>query len=112
MECKSTTFLHSIKVFNLLNFSLYYALFLSFFKNECNSDCNIDNRTLNKIAHHIFITSNPSISLSANNINNAFITNKNRPSVNIVIGKVNITKIGFTNRLSIDNTIATIIADI
>ncbi len=38
----------------------------------------------------------------------AFITNKNKPNVIKVIGKVNNTKIGFTNKFKSPNTKATI----
>lgn len=68
----------------------------------------MDNKTLNKIAHQIFVTENPSINLSANNMIIALITSKNKPKVRMVTGKVNMTKIGFTIKLSIDNTTATI----
>ena len=70
----------------------------------------MDNKILNSIAIQILLTENPSINLSAKSIINALITNKNNPRVNTVIGKVRITKIGLTIRLSKDNTIATIIA--
>ena len=96
MECKNTIFLHSIKVFNLLNFNTNYAFFLSFFINECNKDCNIDNSTLNKIAHQILSTEKPSINLSASKISKAFMISINKPRVTIVIGRVKITNNGFT----------------
>lgn len=53
---------------------------------------------------------NPSTSLEHNKIITALITNKNNPKVKIVAGKVNITKIGLTNKLSSPKTTATIIA--
>jgi hypothetical protein len=40
----------------------------------------------------------------------ALITNKNKPNVKNVIGKVKSTKMGFTKRLSKPSTAATIIA--
>lgn len=42
-------------------------------------------------------------------ISNALITNKNKPKVTSVTGKVNKTNIGFTNKFSNPNTIATTI---
>ena len=51
---------------------------------------------LNKIAHQKLATENPGTMASARSINRALITSKNNPSVRIVIGKVNTTKIGFT----------------
>ena len=48
--------------------------------------------------------------LSTSKMINAFTTNRNRPSVTIVTGKVKTTKTGFTRTLRIDNTAATIIA--
>lgn len=62
------------------------------------------------MAIHILLTEKPSISLSANKIIKALITNKNNPNVTMVIGKVKITKIGFTSKFNTDNTTATIIA--
>ena len=58
----------------------------------------------------MLLTEKPSINLSAKSIISAFITNKNNPKVNNVIGKVRITNIGFTIRFRIDKTTATIIA--
>lgn len=40
----------------------------------------------------------------------ALIISKNNPNVTMVIGKVKITKTGFTNRFKTDNTMATIMA--
>ena len=65
---------------------------------------------LNRIAVQIPLTENPSINLSANKIIRAFIINKNSPKVTMVMGKVKIIKIGFTNKLRIDKTMATIMA--
>ena len=65
---------------------------------------------LNKIAVQILDTAKPSIKLSANKIISPLTTNKNKPKVKMVIGNVNITKMGLTSRFSIDSTIATIIA--
>lgn len=55
-------------------------------------------------------TPKPLINASANKIITAFITNKNSPSVRMVTGKVSRTKIGFTIKLRIAKTTATIIA--
>ena len=63
------------------------------------------------MAHQMLSTENPSINLSAKRIINPFITNKNKPKVRMVTGKVKMTKSGFTKRFRIDNTSATIIAD-
>ena len=71
----------------------------------------MDSKILNKIAHQIFATENPSINLSAKRIISPFITNKNKPKVMIVTGRVKMTKSGFTKRFKTDNTNATIIAD-
>ena len=74
-------------------------------------DCRKESSTLNSNAHQILRTAKPSIKKSANSMIIAFMINKNNPSVIKVIGKVNTTKIGFTNSLRIANTIATIIAE-
>ncbi len=58
----------------------------------------------------MLLTEKPSINLSANKIISALIISKNKPNVTIVIGKVKITKMGFTNRFNTDKTTATIIA--
>ena len=73
-------------------------------------DCRIDSRMLNNIAIQKLLTENPSISLCANRIIRAFITRRNSPKVMIVMGRVNITKIGLTKRFKIDSTTATITA--
>lgn len=70
-------------------------------------DCNTDNRMLKSKAIQILLTEKPGINLSANKIINALMTNKNKPNVTIVIGKVKMTKIGFTSKFNIDNTAAT-----
>ena len=54
----------------------------------------------------------PSKNLSANKIIMAFITNKNKPSVIMVIGKVRTTNIGFINVLSNARTNANIRASL
>ena len=72
----------------------------------------MDNRTLNSIATQKPPgTSKPSNSLSAKRMIAALITNKNKPKVTIVIGSVNMTKIGFKMAFKMANTTATIIAD-
>jgi hypothetical protein len=53
-------------------------------------------------------TLNPPTISEHNKIIIALITNKNKPKVIMVTGKVNITKIGFINKLSNPNTTATI----
>ena len=83
---------------------------MSDFKKDCNRDCKIDSKILNKIAVQILDTAKPSINLSANSIIKPLITNKNKPKVIMVIGKVSMTSIGLTNKFNIDKTIATIIA--
>ena len=96
----------TLQSFKLL--SLCYLF--SSFKNECNIDCSMDNNTLKSIATQILLTEKPSINLLANKIIKALMTNKNNPKVTMVIGKVKITKIGFTIRFKIDSTTATKIA--
>lgn len=71
-------------------------------------DCSIDKRILKRIAVHILETPKPSINLSANKIINAFITNRNNPNVNIVIGNVKMINNGFTSTFNTAKTIATI----
>ena len=62
------------------------------------------------MAHSQLSTVNPVTKYPANFIMQAFIINKNRPSVTIVTGKVSITKSGFIKKFKRLNTIATIIA--
>ena len=71
-------------------------------------DCKKESSRLNSIAVHILETPKPSINLSAKRIIKAFTTNKNNPKVRIVIGKVKIINIGFTNTFNIARTKATI----
>jgi hypothetical protein len=91
------------------NIKMFYlrSSFLSLYNKELNSD----SKRLNNNAHQKPSTVKPLTSFSANNIIAAFITNRKRPNVKRVIGKVRKMKIGFTIALSIANTIATIIAD-
>jgi hypothetical protein len=72
----------------------------------------MDNRILNSTAVQKLETPKPSISLSAKSIIKALITIKNRPRVNMVTGKVKMTKTGFTSKLSMESTMATIIAPV
>ena len=62
------------------------------------------------MAHQKLSTWNPSIRFAVNKIIIALITNKKSPKVKMVIGRVRITRIGFTKKLSKLNTTATIIA--
>lgn len=73
-------------------------------------DCRIDNRTLKIKAVQNPLTPNPSINLSAKRIIRALITKRNNPRVKMVTGNVKIIKIGFTKRLRIAKTKATIMA--
>ena len=54
------------------------------------------------------LTLNPNIKWSQSIIIIAFITNKNNPSVKIVTGNVNNTKIGFTKKFNNPKTMATV----
>ncbi len=56
-------------------------------------------------------TLNPSTSFSANIIMKALITSRKSPKENMVIGMVNIVKMGFTIAFKNAKTIATNIAD-
>lgn len=58
----------------------------------------------------MFVTSNPDIRLSAKRMMMALIINKKRPRVKMVMGKVNMTNIGFTIKFKRLRTIATIMA--
>ena len=73
-------------------------------------DSKKDNKILNNKAVQKLETENPSIQLFAIKINTALITNKNKPKVTMVIGKVKITKIGFIIASSIPIKKATHIA--
>jgi len=73
-------------------------------------DCDIDNIKLKINAVQNVSTLNPPTILSHNNMINALTTNKNKPSVSIVAGNVNITKIGLIKILSKPKTTATIMA--
>jgi hypothetical protein len=68
----------------------------------------MESRTLKRIAVQILDTPKPSINLSANTMIKALTTNKNKPKVRMVIGKVKIIKIGFTNTFKMAKTKATI----
>ena len=73
-------------------------------------DSKKDNNILKRRAVQNPETENPLIHLLANKINAALITNKNKPKVSIVAGKVKTTKIGFNIEKSNPITNATQIA--
>lgn len=54
------------------------------------------------------LTENPSTNSSQSKIMIALMTNKNKPNVKKVTGKVNNTKIGFTKKFNNPKTIATV----
>lgn len=68
----------------------------------------MDNIRLKKSAVQKESTPNPPTILSQSNIIIALITNKNRPKVKMVNGRVNITNIGLIKILSNPKTTATI----
>lgn len=69
-----------------------------------------DKIKLNKRAHQKLTTLKSGTIQAASIITRAFITNRNRPSVKIVMGIVKIIKIGLTTAFKILNTAATIMA--
>ena len=75
-------------------------------------DCKNDRSKLNSNAVQNPRTAKPSINSPAKRMITALITNRNNPKVMMVIGKVNITKIGFKIALSNANTMAKIMADV
>ncbi len=62
------------------------------------------------MAHHILVTSKPEIKCAAIRMMIALMTNKKSPKLSMVIGKVKMTKMGLTKKLSKLNTTATIMA--
>ena len=74
------------------------------------TDSKTESKILNKSAVQNPETLKPSIQLLASKIKAALITNKNRPRVKMVTGKVRITKIGFKIEKSKPTTKATMIA--
>ena len=77
---------------------------------ECSIDCNMEYRILNNIAVQILLTENPSTILSARSTIAAFMINRNKPNVKIVIGNVKIIKIGLKNTFKSTKTTAAISA--
>ena len=74
------------------------------------TDSKTESNILNKRAVQNPETLKPSIQLFASKIKAALITNKKRPSVKMVTGKVSITKIGFRIVKSKPTTKATMMA--
>ena len=70
----------------------------------------MDSNTLNNSAVKNPLTAKPATNLPANNMIIALITNKNKPRVTMVAGKVKKINNGRTNIFSNDITTATIIA--
>ena len=75
-------------------------------------DCKNDKSKLNNNAVQNPLTAKPSINSPAKRMIAALITKRNKPNVMMVIGRVNITKIGFKIALSNANTMAKIMADV
>ncbi len=75
-----------------------------------NKEFTIERTILNKSAYQNPSTVKPGTNFPASIIMNAFITNRNNPKENIVIGKVSMIKTGLTNELSTARTAATPIA--
>lgn len=65
---------------------------------------------LNNTAHQKPPTSKPGTTAPAKSIRSALITIKNNPKENTVIGRVNMTNIGLTEKFSKPKTTATAIA--
>lgn len=80
--------------------------------NENKTDCKNDNKTLKINADQNPDTLNPSIKLLAINIITALITNRKRPKVSIVAGRVNNINNGFTVIRNNPKTTATQIAEL
>ena len=74
------------------------------------TDLAIASNNENTKAQKKLFTSNPDTSQSAMYKIITLITSRNKPSVTIVIGKVSITRMGFTIKLRIDKDKATRIA--
>lgn len=72
------------------------------------NDCETDSIILNKKAVQKEFTLKPPTIVSHSNMIIALITNKNKPKVKKVIGKVNSTNIGFIKIFNNPNTTATI----
>lgn len=70
----------------------------------CNAEFIIDNTKLRIKAHRNPSTLNPGTKFAAKRIKNAFITNVKSPSVIMLIGKVNSSRIGFKIALIIPIT--------
>ena len=70
----------------------------------------MDNKILNNNADKKLDTRNPPTKLAANKIITAFITNKNKPKVTMVAGKVKKIKSGLTNMFNTAMANATQIA--
>ncbi len=72
--------------------------------------CKKESNRLKIMAHQKLLTWKPSIKLAAKRMIMALMTKRKSPRVNMVMGKVKMTKMGFTKKLSKLSTTATIIA--
>ena len=72
----------------------------------------MDSKTLNNNADQKVETTKPPTKFPANKIIHALITNKNKPKVTMVAGKVKKIKSGRTNIFNNEITTATIIAEV
>lgn len=86
--------------------------FLSSFKIENMMDCNKESNKLNSNAIQKLLTAKLFKSSLASKMIKAFITNRNRPRVITVIGKVSMTRIGFKMAFKSAKTMATMMAPV
>jgi hypothetical protein len=75
-----------------------------------NREVSRDRRRLNNRAHKNPSTRNPCTNLPASRTMMALITNRNKPNVRIVMGKVKMISRGFTNTFRIAKTMESVIA--
>ena len=75
-------------------------------------DCKKDKSKLNSNAVQNPLTEKPFINFAAKRMIAALITKRNKPKVMMVIGKVKMTKIGFTKASNTANITAKIMADV
>ena len=85
----------------MINFFYFFLVI------ENKIDWKIDRRMLNNKAYQNPLTLNPVTNASQIKIIRALMTNRKRPKVRMVTGKVKMIKMGFTNRFKTIRTAAT-----
>src|SRR5882724_10024507 len=97
--------IHTINIkSSLFHLQTFYSSPFSLLASLYKIDVRMDNNRLNKSAHPKPSTRNPFTKFAVSRTMAALMTKRNRPNVKIVIGKVRMIRMGFSNALRMAST--------